>query len=199
MFRPEGDRRSFSITRDVTVVGRREDCDFRIPLGEISRKHCRLIKDQDALRLEDLGSSNGTFHNGERVQEAVLQPGDTMQVGSVVFVVQIDGVPADEELQPIVAGRGTAAQPEAVDESAIGVTQDRHADDSMIPLEDAGASVASHASGNGDGRAHDSHSDSDVEAEGEFDPMTILDSNDSATPQEPVTFDLGESATGETP
>jgi pSer/pThr/pTyr-binding forkhead associated (FHA) protein len=199
MFRPEGDRRSFSITRDVTVVGRREDCDFRIPLGEISRKHCRLIKDQDALRLEDLGSSNGTFHNGERVQEAVLQPGDTMQVGSVVFVVQIDGVPADEELQPIVAGRGTAAQPDAVDESAIGVTQDRHADDSMIPLEDAGASVASHASGNGDGRAQDSHSDSDIAAEGEFDPMTILDSNDSATPQEPVTFDLGESATGEAP
>src|SRR5262245_14722719 len=55
MFRPEGDRRSFSITRDVTVIGRREDCDFRIPLGEISRKHCRLLKDGDSLRVEDLG------------------------------------------------------------------------------------------------------------------------------------------------
>jgi predicted component of type VI protein secretion system len=103
MFRPEGDRRSFSITRDTTVVGRREDCEFRIPLGEISRKHCRLIKDGETLRIEDLGSSNGTYHNGERVQEAVLGPGDTLQIGSVVFVVQIDGVPSDDDLQPVTA------------------------------------------------------------------------------------------------
>jgi pSer/pThr/pTyr-binding forkhead associated (FHA) protein len=104
MFRPEGDRRSFSITRDITVIGRREDCDFRIPLGDISRKHCRLVKDgESALRIEDLGSSNGTFRNGERVQEAELAPGDTVQIGSVVFVVQIDGTPADDDLQPIVA------------------------------------------------------------------------------------------------
>jgi len=102
MFRQDGERRSFSITRDVTVIGRREDCDFRIPLGEVSRKHCRLIKDGTSLRLEDLGSSNGTYRNGERVQEAELSPGDTLQVGPVIFVLQIDGVPADEELQPVV-------------------------------------------------------------------------------------------------
>src|SRR3954453_11633335 len=103
MFRGEGDRRSFSIIRDVTVVGRREDCDLRIPLGEISRKHCRLIKDGETLKLEDLGSSNGTYHNGQRVQEAMIQAGDTVQVGSIGFVVQIDGVPADEEMQPVMA------------------------------------------------------------------------------------------------
>src|SRR5438309_10205906 len=91
MFRQDGERRSFSITRDVTVIGRREDCDFRIPLGEISRKHCRLIRDADNLRVEDLGSSNGTFVNGQRVQEALLGPGDTLSLGSVVFVVQING------------------------------------------------------------------------------------------------------------
>jgi len=102
MFRGDNDRRSFSIVRDVTVIGRREDCDFRIPLGEISRKHCRLIKDGDTLRAEDLGSSNGTYVNGERVQEAELSPGDTLKVGSVVFVVQIDGLPADADLHPMV-------------------------------------------------------------------------------------------------
>jgi predicted component of type VI protein secretion system len=100
MFRADGERRSFSIVRDMTVIGRREDCDLRIPLGEVSRKHCRMIKDGDTVRLEDLGSSNGTFHNGQRVQEAVLAPGDNVQVGPVSFVVQIDGQPADDELQP---------------------------------------------------------------------------------------------------
>jgi pSer/pThr/pTyr-binding forkhead associated (FHA) protein len=106
MFRADGERRSFSIVRDMTVVGRREDCDLRIPLGEVSRKHCRLIKDGDAMKLEDLGSSNGTFHNGERVREATLAAGDTVQVGPVTFMVQIDGVPADEDMQPATAGGG---------------------------------------------------------------------------------------------
>src|SRR5918998_1271703 len=96
MFRSDGERRSFSVTRDITVVGRREDCDLRIPLGEVSRKHCRMVRDGDTLRLEDLGSSNGTFLNGTRVErEAVLNAGDSIQVGPVVFVLQVEGVPAD--------------------------------------------------------------------------------------------------------
>lgn len=103
MFRQDGERRSFSVARDITVIGRREDCDLRIPLGDISRKHCRLIRDGETLRVEDLGSSNGTFHNGLRVQEATLTAGDSVQVGPVVFVLQVDGVPADDELAPVVA------------------------------------------------------------------------------------------------
>ena len=103
MFRSSGDRRSFSVTREITVIGRREDCDLMIPLGEVSRKHCRLVRDGDLLKIEDLGSANGTFLNGQRVQESLLAPGDTIQVGPVVFVLQIDGVPADDELQPVYA------------------------------------------------------------------------------------------------
>jgi predicted component of type VI protein secretion system len=113
MFRADGERRSFSIVRDMTVVGRREDCDLRIPLGEVSRKHCRLIKDGESIRLEDLGSSNGTFHNGERTREATLAAGDTIQIGPVTFMVQIDGVPADEDMQP---STGQPAAEVAVDE-----------------------------------------------------------------------------------
>src|SRR5687768_1534296 len=112
MFRSDGERRSFSIARDMTVIGRREDCDLRIPLGEVSRKHCRLVRDGDSLKIEDLGSSNGTYLNGGRVQEAQLSPGDSIQVGPVVFVLQIDGVPADDELSPVTvdaAGAGAGA------------------------------------------------------------------------------------------
>jgi predicted component of type VI protein secretion system len=111
MFRNDGERRSFSISREMTVIGRRQDCDLMIPLGEISRKHCRIIRDGDSLRLEDLGSSNGTFHNGRRVQEAVLSAGDTVQVGPVAFVLQVDGVPAEDEMQPHTGGAATAERP----------------------------------------------------------------------------------------
>src|SRR5208282_2177355 len=115
MFRSDGERRSFSIHRDMTVVGRREDCDLRIPLGEVSRKHCRLIKDGEAIRIEDLGSSNGTFHNSERTREATLAAGDTIQIGPVTFMVQIDGVPADEDMQPSTGQPPAEAVEEDVD------------------------------------------------------------------------------------
>ena len=109
MFRENGERRSFSLTRDVTVVGRREDADFRIPLSDVSRKHCRLIKDGAQLIVEDLGSANGTFHNGQRVSgEVDVGPGDTLQFGPVQFVVQIDGVPSEEELLGVGSGSSEA-------------------------------------------------------------------------------------------
>lgn len=120
MFRPDGQRRSFSVVRDMTVVGRREDCDLRIPLGDVSRKHCRLIKEGDAIRVEDLGSSNGTYRNANRVQQSELTAGDTLQVGPVVFVLQVDGMPADEDLQPVTsaaAGATTAEEDLEVVES----------------------------------------------------------------------------------
>jgi len=100
---PEGERRSFSVARDLTVIGRRQDCNVRIPLADVSRKHCRLVKTDDGITLEDLGSSNGTYHNGEKITEPTpLSPGDKIRVGSVTFVVQIDGVPDEEELSEML-------------------------------------------------------------------------------------------------
>lgn len=123
MFLSNGERRSFSVARDLTVIGRREDCDLRIPVGDVSRKHCRLVKEADTMRVEDLGSSNGTYVNNNRVQEAVLSPGDVVRVGPVQFVVQIDGLPTDEELKPPAApldpeDTGLAIEPEGEDSFA---------------------------------------------------------------------------------
>jgi pSer/pThr/pTyr-binding forkhead associated (FHA) protein len=137
MFRADGERRSFSIVRDMTVVGRREDCDLRIPLGEVSRKHCRLIKDGEAIKVEDLGSSNGTFHNGQRVREGTLAPGDTIQIGPVTFMVQIDGVPADEDMQPA----STAATAES-GEAEVTAAEPAAAQDAADPAAEAAAEPA---------------------------------------------------------
>ena len=153
MFRSDGERRSFSMARDMTVVGRREDCDLRIPLGEVSRKHCRIVRDGDSLKLEDLGSSNGTFLNGQRVQEAMLGPGDTVQVGPVVFVLQVDGQPADDELQPVTMA---AADGEAVldDEQATLEPDSLETlsddDDAEQPAAAGAHANGGHANGGGD-------------------------------------------------
>ena len=155
MFRSDGERRSFSMARDMTVIGRREDCDLRIPLGEVSRKHCRVVRDGDSLKLEDLGSSNGTFLNGQRVQEAILSPGDTIQVGPVVFVLQVDGQPSDDELHPV---QMEAAAPEEVLGDADNPTLEADALDSLPDDElgetpdaaGAGGGARRHSNGAGD-------------------------------------------------
>jgi predicted component of type VI protein secretion system len=111
MFRTGGEHRSFSVSRSTTTIGRREDCDLRIPVGDVSRKHCRLVLSADNLRLQDLGSSNGTFVNGQRISDTFLNPGDAVAVGPVQFVVQIDGVPAEDQVvapAPLAAGESSA-------------------------------------------------------------------------------------------
>jgi pSer/pThr/pTyr-binding forkhead associated (FHA) protein len=148
MFRADQQRRSFSVTRDMTVIGRREDCDLRIPLSDVSRKHCRLILDGETIKVEDLGSSNGTYRNGDRVQQAELSAGDTLQVGPVVFVLQVDGFPADEDLKPVVV------QSPASDDTKAGGKPPTASEEDAIDLEESGAGKSN----------------------GEFDPMEALES-----------------------
>src|SRR5206468_690863 len=152
MFRPDGQRRSFSITRDMSVIGRREDCDLRIPLSDVSRKHCRLICNGEAIKVEDLGSSNGTYINGERVQQAEITPGDTLQIGPVVFVLQVDGFPTDEDLTPVTVQAAGSSQPGKPDDSQT----------AEEPLDLASSSKSGSA------------------IPGEFDPMEALESNEGS-------------------
>ncbi|MCC6683129.1 MAG: FHA domain-containing protein [Phycisphaeraceae bacterium] len=99
MFKADGTRRDFPLNKPRVVIGRKNTCDLRIPLHSVSRQHCELLIDDDALRLRDLGSSNGTFHNSKRIQEALLQAGDQLTVGPVIFIVVIDGQP--EQILPV--------------------------------------------------------------------------------------------------
>lgn len=94
MFKENGERKAFSVSRERTVIGRQEDCDLRIPLGVVSRQHCELVMSKEDVTLRDMGSSNGTYVNNQRViDETKIKPGDHVVIGPVVFTVQIDGKP----------------------------------------------------------------------------------------------------------
>jgi len=88
-------RRVFPLSSDVTVIGRRRNCDLRIPLESVSRRHCQLTREGDQLQLQDLGSRNGTFLNGKQVETSSVNAGDIIKIGPLVFAVQIDGLPED--------------------------------------------------------------------------------------------------------
>lgn len=93
-FRSSGERRDFRVAASPYTIGRKPDCNLRIPSAAVSRKHCELSLEADALKVRDLGSSNGTFLNDVRVQEAALAAGDRLTVGNITFTVQINGQPA---------------------------------------------------------------------------------------------------------
>jgi pSer/pThr/pTyr-binding forkhead associated (FHA) protein len=98
MFTETGERRDFPI-EGKAVVGRDSDSTLQIPLAEISRRHCQVSVKKDKVTVRDLGSSNGTYVNKKRIQQATLKPGDTLKIGPVVFTVVIGGEP--EEINPI--------------------------------------------------------------------------------------------------
>ncbi|HNQ24041.1 MAG TPA: FHA domain-containing protein [Phycisphaerae bacterium] len=98
MFREDGSRREFPLRRGATTIGRKEDCDIRVPLAEVSRRHAEIVVENDGVTLRDLGAANGTYLNNRRITEEDLEPGDQVMVGPVVFTVQIGGEPAFDEM-----------------------------------------------------------------------------------------------------
>lgn len=98
IFKTDGSRKDIHVRPGRYVVGRNPDATLRIPLPSVSREHCEIVLDTSGLRVKDLGSSNGTFRNAERVKEAKLAPGDVLGIGPVRLTVQIDGNP--KSVQP---------------------------------------------------------------------------------------------------
>ena len=90
------------------LIGREQDCHLRPNSDLISRHHCVFKIDEYALRLRDLGSTNGTIVNDEQIEdEVVLKKGDRVSVGKLDFVVAV------REVAPVAAGEETPEAPPA--------------------------------------------------------------------------------------
>jgi pSer/pThr/pTyr-binding forkhead associated (FHA) protein len=74
----------------MKTLGRAQTVDFVVDAALISRVHCRFTLDGGGLGIEDLGSTNGTYVNGQRIDRASLTNGDTIKVGRVEFAVRPD-------------------------------------------------------------------------------------------------------------
>jgi transcriptional regulator with GAF, ATPase, and Fis domain len=88
-----GPKRGVRLTVDGPIlVGRSSSATLQLIDGKVSREHCRITVDGDGrLAIEDLGSQNGIFVNGARVEgRAALRPGDELAIGDSLFLVDPD-------------------------------------------------------------------------------------------------------------
>ena len=86
------DERTFRILPGhARTLGRATGADFIVDAALVSRVHCRLTAlPSGELEVEDLESTNGTFVNGERVENAQLASGDRIQVGRLELIALRD-------------------------------------------------------------------------------------------------------------
>ncbi len=101
------------------MVGRSSECDIVLAAAHLSRQHARLFVDQGSLYVKDLGSSNGTFLNGVRVEESRVRRGDELAFDSLSFGVMgpsetVDRTLLREAVNPTIARpvRSAAQKPE---------------------------------------------------------------------------------------
>lgn len=95
VFRADGSQRLINLKSGRYLIGRTDEATLRIPLPTVSRRHCEFVVDDSSVRVRDLGSSNGTYKNHERIQEAEFSAGDIIGIGDFLGVIKIDGVPME--------------------------------------------------------------------------------------------------------
>lgn len=111
------------LDRKKFLIGRESDCQLRPKSELVSRHHCIFTVDDFSVRLRDLGSTNGTLVNEERIRkEVVLNPGDTVVVGSLTFEVVVNdasdvsktGAISAVSKETVVAGTETMSELKAI-------------------------------------------------------------------------------------
>lgn len=72
------------------ILGRAEDCTFLVRHSSVSERHCEVTLTGVTVQVRDLDSTQGTFINGSRIQDAVLEPGPILRLGAVEMVLLVE-------------------------------------------------------------------------------------------------------------
>ena len=120
------------LQRPVLLVGRHAECDFRLDLPKISRRHCCLALAYDRVLIRDLGSYNGLRVNGQPVEEAQLRPGDEIAIGPLIYRL------VDQRETPKAGRSNESSDPSAkLQEPSLPLSETTPSDEiGLVPLDD---------------------------------------------------------------
>src|SRR5580698_3222997 len=95
------------------IVGRSSDLDMVLVEDMVSRKHAKIAMQSDQIWIEDFGSTNGTFVNGEKIKRARLKEGDRVLIGTSILKLiasegQAENTDARVQLESVAAARRTS-------------------------------------------------------------------------------------------
>ena len=82
--------RSYELKVDKTTIGRVDDNTFPITEPSVSSHHCEVLLRGNEVFVKDLGSTNGTFINGQKITEGVLKPGQILRLGQIEVRLESD-------------------------------------------------------------------------------------------------------------
>src|SRR5438445_196252 len=127
---------AIDIVKDLIVVGRKDECDLRLDHKSVSKMHCIIVKTDGLLLLRDLGSTNGTRVNGQRVRRAALLPNDQLNIANYKFRIFLGPddaaeMPAEEHTQRINSDDVAALLRRVKDQKG---NEDNMADSAEIPI-----------------------------------------------------------------
>jgi pSer/pThr/pTyr-binding forkhead associated (FHA) protein len=88
------------MTKTEVVLGRHSSSDVRLALPDVSRRHCRFIFVDASWYVIDLNSLNGTFVNGQRIQQIALRHRDRLRIGGFTFEVSLNQMPGTVVFPP---------------------------------------------------------------------------------------------------
>ena len=89
LLKPDTPGESLTLNELPITIGRAPSASVRISDRWLSREHCTIYRDDNSLVVRDLGSTHGTYVNGQQVQEAILRSGDRISIGLTTFVAKI--------------------------------------------------------------------------------------------------------------
>lgn len=75
--------KEIDVLSDTIQIGKSRQCDVVLPDESVSRVHVEIRRENDAYRIVDVGSTNGTFVEGAKVSDGFLRPGDVLKLGKV--------------------------------------------------------------------------------------------------------------------
>ena len=77
------ERRRITLGEKDIIIGRTSECDIQIMANNVSRRHARISYTNEEYRIEDLGSTNGLYVNGVKVERCVLRKHDVLEIGGM--------------------------------------------------------------------------------------------------------------------